>query len=103
MPYLLLSDIKIILIHSTLQFNERRFLPIYRVYSHNLKTETWRHTRPVTAVEERKCNECSAGVTEDKFDVIMSRKRYTDKRLVLINAVIRDCPLFGNLDDSSKC
>ena len=86
----------------TLQFNERRLLAKLRLSSHSLKIETGRHTRPVTPVEERKCNECSAGVTEDEYHVIMSCERYTDKRQVLINAIIRECPLFDNLDDSSK-
>ena len=86
----------------TLQFNERRILAKLRLSSHSLKIETGRHTRPVTPVEERKCNECSAGVTEDEYHVIMSCERYKDKRQDLINAIIRECPLFDNLDDSSK-
>ena len=86
----------------TLQFNERRILAKLRLSSHSLKIETGWHTRPVTPVEERKCNECSAGVTEDEYHVIMSCERYKDKRQDLINAIIRECPLFDNLDDSSK-
>ena len=51
----------------TLQFNERRLLAKLRLSSHSLKIESGRHTRPVTPVKERKCNECSAGVTEDEY------------------------------------
>ena len=86
----------------TLQFNYRRQFTKLRLSAHKLHVETGRHTRPITPVNDRKCNECATGEIEDEYHVIMKCNKYANKRQELFNSVTSGCPLFTALDDSSK-
>ena len=86
----------------TLQFNYRRQFTKLRLSAHKLHVETGRHTRPITPVNDRKCNECATDEIEDEYHVIMKCNKYANKRQELFNSVTRECPLFSALDDSSK-
>ena len=86
----------------TLQFNHRRILAKLRLSAHNLHIETGRHTRPVTSINDRKCNECSTCEVEDEYHAVMVCNKYADKRRELFNSIVHECPLFTSLDGSSK-
>ena len=86
----------------TLQFNYRRQFTKLRLSAHKLHVETGRHTRPITPVNDRKCNECETDEIEDEYHVIMKCNKYANKRQELFNSVTRECPLFSALDDISK-
>ena len=86
----------------TLQFNYGRQLTKLCLSAHMLHVETGRHTRPITSVNDRRCNECATGEMEDEYHVIMKCNKYANKRQELLNSVTRECPLFTALDESSK-
>ena len=67
------------------------------IYSHKLKIETGRFTRPLTPLEQRVCDHCLMTI-EDEFHFLMQCPRYSQIRSHFFSNIQTQCKNFPLLN-----
>ena len=82
--------------------SHRTALARFRLGAHHLNIETQRYIKPRIPPENRICNNCDIGETEDEFHFIMRCKHYEYKRRILFQDVNAKFDYFSSLTEECK-